>query len=114
MSLLKSMLTVRNASGTINQYRRLLVQFQLVREDDSPWSDWIDERALVKPVAPSVPRLSGNKIRDVLYLGTAPVTPLLSCHPVSPKSFLVGMLSSRHLPLSLSGSQVLIAEVLTT
>jgi hypothetical protein len=35
MSLLKSMLTVRNASGTINQYRRLLVQFQLVREDDS-------------------------------------------------------------------------------
>jgi hypothetical protein len=43
-----------------------------VREDDSPWSDWINERALVKPVAPGVPRLSGNRIRDVMYLGTAP------------------------------------------
>jgi hypothetical protein len=63
---------VRNASGTINRYRRLLIQFQLVREDDSPWSDWINERALVKPVAPGVPRLSGNRIRDVMYLGTAP------------------------------------------
>ena len=63
---------VRKASGTINRYRRLLLQFQLVREDDSPWSDWIDERALVKPVAPGVPRLSGNRIRDVMYLGTAP------------------------------------------
>ena len=29
--------TVRNASGTINRYRRLLVQIQLVRDDDSPW-----------------------------------------------------------------------------
>jgi hypothetical protein len=40
-----------------------------VREDDSPWSDWINERAVVKPVAPGVPRLSGHRIRDV---GTAP------------------------------------------
>jgi hypothetical protein len=64
--------TVRNASGTTNRYRRLLVQIQLVRDDDSPWTDWIDEEALIKPVAPGVPRLSGNTFRDVMYVGTAP------------------------------------------
>ena len=63
---------VRNANGTRNRYRKLLLQFQLVRGDDSPWSNWIEERALIKPVIPGVPRLSGNKFRDVLYTGTAP------------------------------------------
>ena len=42
---------VRDASGTIHMYRRLRVQVQLVREDDSPWSDWISEYAVIRQVA---------------------------------------------------------------
>ena len=63
---------VRNASGTINNYRRLRVQVQLVRDDDSPWSGWIDEEAIVRSAGPGVTRLSGVGIRDILYFGTAP------------------------------------------
>ena len=59
---------VRNANGTINSYRRIHVQVQLVRDDNSPWSGWIDERAIVKPSSPNVPRLSGIGIRKILYL----------------------------------------------
>jgi hypothetical protein len=65
-------IAVRDASGTINRYRRVHVQVQLTRDDDSPWSGWINERAIVKPSSPNVPRLSGIGIRKVLYLGTAP------------------------------------------
>jgi hypothetical protein len=31
------------------------VQVQLVREDDSPWSNWINEYAVVKPASEGVP-----------------------------------------------------------
>ena len=43
--------TVTNASGITNNYRRLRVQVQLVRDDDSPWSNWIDELAVIKPAS---------------------------------------------------------------
>jgi hypothetical protein len=48
------------------------VQVQLVREDDSPWSDWISEYAVIKPASQGVPRLSGYGIRKKLYIGIAP------------------------------------------
>ena len=48
------------------------MQVQLVRDDDSPWSDWINEYAVVKPASRGVPRLSGQGIREALYMGTAP------------------------------------------
>jgi hypothetical protein len=64
--------SVRDASGTRHIYERLRVQVQLVRDDNSPWSDWIDERAIIKPASQGVPRLSGYGIRKVLYIGTAP------------------------------------------
>jgi hypothetical protein len=51
--------TVRDASGEKHTYERLRVQVQLVRNDDSPWSDWINEYAVVKPASRGVPRLSG-------------------------------------------------------
>jgi hypothetical protein len=63
---------VRDASGMVNTYRRLRVQVQLLRDDNSPWSDWINERAVVKPASQGVPRLSGYGIRKILYIGTAP------------------------------------------
>ena len=69
---------VRNANGTINNYRQIHVQVQLVRDDDSPWSNWINEWAIVKPSSPNVPRLSGIGIRGILYLGTAPGNHLLA------------------------------------
>jgi hypothetical protein len=75
---------VRDASGTVNRYRRIHVQVQLLRDDDSPWSGWINERAIVKPRSPNLPRLSGIGIRQVLYLGTAPSNHLLFVEFQSP------------------------------
>jgi hypothetical protein len=69
---------VRSANGMIDRYPRIHVQVQLMRDDDSPWSGWIDEWALVKPSSPNVPRLSGIGMRDILYLGTAPGNNLLA------------------------------------
>jgi hypothetical protein len=65
-------IAVRDASGTINDYRRLHVQVQLVRDDNSPRSDRINEYAVIKPASQGVPRLSGYGIRKILYIGTAP------------------------------------------
>ena len=61
-----------DASGVITLFSTLRVQVQLAREDNTPWSDWIDEKALVKQSGPNMPRLSGLGIRKVLYFGTAP------------------------------------------
>jgi len=69
---------VRSANGTTNTYPRIHVQVQLARTDDSPWSNWINEWAIVKPSSPNVPRLSGIGIRRILYLGTAPGNHLLA------------------------------------
>lgn len=60
------------ANGATNIYPRILVQVQLLRDDNSVWSDWIQKEAIVQPQRPGVPRLSGIGIRDVLHLGTAP------------------------------------------
>jgi hypothetical protein len=56
---------IMDATGTITFFPRILVQVQLVRDDDTPWSDWIAEDAIVKQHG--APRLSGVGIRHVLY-----------------------------------------------
>ena len=43
-----------------------------MRDDNTPWSDWIEEVAMVQPDGPNLLRLSGCGIREVLYLGTSP------------------------------------------
>src|ERR1700734_3134068 len=63
---------IRNANGTLDVCLKIRVQVQLVRDDDSPWSDWIDEVAIIRSASPGVSRLSGVMIRNVLYSGTAP------------------------------------------
>jgi hypothetical protein len=63
---------IRYANGTVNMRPMILVQVQLVRDDNSPWSEWIEERAILQPLSPGVPRLSGVGIRRALYLATAP------------------------------------------
>jgi hypothetical protein len=63
---------VRNANGTMDVCPKISLQVQLVRDDDSPWSGWIDEEAIVRSAGPGVTRLSGVGIRDILYFGTAP------------------------------------------
>jgi hypothetical protein len=61
------------ANGAIGIHRKIRVQVQLVKNNNSPWSDWIEEHAIVQPQRPGLTRLSGVKIRGALYIvGTAP------------------------------------------
>jgi hypothetical protein len=60
------------AGGVVGTFPSIAVQVQLVKDDNTPWSDWIDEDAIVRPVVPGVPRLSGSGIREALYLATGP------------------------------------------
>jgi len=60
------------ANGTINHYPTIEVEVQLVRDNNTPWSDWIRELAIVQPDSPGLSRLSGYGIRNALYLGTSP------------------------------------------
>jgi len=61
---------VSNADGVMSLYPTIRMQIQLVRDDNSPWSEWINEEAIVRPVGLDIPRLSG--IRDIMYMATAP------------------------------------------
>ncbi|PSS06763.1 hypothetical protein M430DRAFT_37818 [Amorphotheca resinae ATCC 22711] len=45
---------IRFANGGMGMYPAILVEVQLVRDDNSPWSDWIEEPAIVQPLLPSV------------------------------------------------------------
>jgi hypothetical protein len=69
---------VMDATGTITVFPRILVQVQLVRDDNTPWGDWIDELAIVKQPVLNVPRLSGVGIKGILHIGTAPGNHLLA------------------------------------
>jgi hypothetical protein len=69
---------VMDATGLITVFPMILVLVQLVRDDNTPWSDWIDEVAIVKQPVLNVPRLSGIGIRGILYIGTAPGNHLLA------------------------------------
>jgi hypothetical protein len=60
------------ANGTISLYPKIKVEVQLVRDDNTPWSDWFREVAIVQPDGPGLSRLSGYGIRNALYLGTSP------------------------------------------
>jgi hypothetical protein len=61
-----------DANGVVSVWPTILVQVCMARDDYTAWGNWIDEIAIVKPVAPNLPRLSGNGIRNELYFGTAP------------------------------------------
>lgn len=64
--------SVSCANGVINNDPMIDVEVQLVRDDNTAWSDWFEEAAIVQPDSPGLLRLSGCGIRDVLYLGTSP------------------------------------------
>jgi hypothetical protein len=70
----------RDANGGVTFFPRIWVQVQLVRDDNNhtPWSDWIDEEAIIKPSNVPMSRLSGAGIRQVLFFGTAPGNHLLA------------------------------------
>ena len=56
---------VRNASGRTERFRRLLLQIRLIDgKNHKHLTDWMTETALVRPLAPGVPRLSGSLIRN--------------------------------------------------
>ena len=69
---------VMHATGTITIFPRILVQVQLVRDDNIPWSDRINEYAIVKEPAINVVRLLGVRIRHTLDIGTAPGNDILA------------------------------------
>jgi hypothetical protein len=63
---------VVDATGTVTVFPTMFVQVRPVRDDNTPWGNWIDEEAIVKQPALGVSRLSGVGIRHHFYLGTAP------------------------------------------
>ena len=68
----RGVIGILSANGIINSHPRILVEVQLVRDDNTPWSDWFQEVAIVQPDSPGLSRLSGYGIRNALYLGTSP------------------------------------------
>ncbi len=58
------------ANSTTNVYRKIKVEVQLVRDDNTSY--WFEEVAIVQPDGPGLSRLSGYGIRNALYLGTSP------------------------------------------
>lgn len=69
---------IEDAGGGVTSFRTIEVQVQLVRDDNTPWSQWIREIAIIRPSQPVVPRLSGTGIRRAFYIGTAPGNHLLA------------------------------------
>jgi hypothetical protein len=70
--------SIMDASGSSTVFPRIFVQVRLMRDDNTPWGDWIDELAIVKQYVAILPRLSGVGIRRVLYIDTAPGNHLLA------------------------------------
>jgi hypothetical protein len=60
--------TVIDANSGMTFFPTILVQVRLVRDDNTPWGDWIDEAAIVRQPSPGVSRLSGVGIRNLLYI----------------------------------------------
>jgi hypothetical protein len=61
-----------DANGMITVFPALMIEVQLVRDDNTPSGDWMNELAIVKPPpGRNVPRLSGVGIGEHLYIGTA-------------------------------------------
>jgi len=51
-----------DANGTITVFPVLMIEVQLVRDDNTPSGDWMNELAIVKPPpGRNVPRLSGSE-----------------------------------------------------
>jgi hypothetical protein len=69
---------VWDAGGNITFLPTILVEVQLVRDDNTPWGDWIHGRAIVRQPSPNLIRLSGVGIRYAFYIGTAPGNHLLA------------------------------------
>src|SRR4051794_15201614 len=63
-------IAISGAGGIVGFFPRLSVEVQLVGDDNLPWSDWISEEAIVRPVAPGIHRLSGYGIREAFYFAT--------------------------------------------
>ncbi|KFY15433.1 hypothetical protein V492_01986 [Pseudogymnoascus sp. VKM F-4246] len=66
------MVRIINANGAADTCMCMLVEIQLIKDDYSPWGDWIRKRAIIRPNQPGTSSLSGPGMRDVLYFGTAP------------------------------------------
>jgi hypothetical protein len=43
-------IVIEGAGGIVGIFQKIHVQVQMVRDDNSPWSDWILEVAIVRPL----------------------------------------------------------------
>jgi len=69
---------VTNASGVSEVFPRLVCQVRFLRLDGRPWSEWIEEVAIVRPLGPGVSRLSGRFLRRSMYFGSGPGNRIMS------------------------------------
>jgi hypothetical protein len=69
---------VMDAGGNVESLPSLWVQIRLVTQDFIPWSEWIDETAIIRDLVPGLARLSGGAIRDHLYFGLGPGNEILA------------------------------------
>lgn len=52
----------------VTDFWKLVVAVRLVIDDNTPWSDWIVEQAIVREPGPNILRLSGVGIRNAVYI----------------------------------------------
>jgi hypothetical protein len=91
---------VIDANGTTTVFPTIVVQVRLVREENTPWGNWVNEVAIVKQLGPNVPQLSGIGIRGHWYIGTAPGNHLLAVGTTEGglNTFALKIFSSSSLP----------------
>jgi len=70
---------VLTADGSVATLPQLYLQVRLIRLDNTPWSNWIDEVAVVRPDVPGVARLTGIGIRESFFFCHGVRQPLCSC-----------------------------------
>jgi hypothetical protein len=63
----RGVIPISYGNGAIQHYPKIRVEVQLVRDDNTPWSDWVEEVAIAKPDSPGLSRLSGYGIRNTVY-----------------------------------------------
>jgi hypothetical protein len=56
-----------DATGGQTRRERIPVQIRPIRANNSEWGNWINELAVIKRPLPGLPRLSGQRMRRILF-----------------------------------------------
>lgn len=63
---------IADAAGPVESLKSLYVQVRLVHQDHTPWTKWVTELAIIRPIVPGIARLSGRGIREHFFFATTP------------------------------------------